>query len=119
MTDEQPASSRTLKKFTDDDPQLPEFVKWVNAVDQDAWLNYLCECGFNSHLGRFIGSNPFDDGTHASRRMHVLIAQFLRPNYDQVVEFTRAIQLYIHANNLIQERFKKYHTVDELYGPRK
>jgi len=103
--------------FPPDDPQLAEFVEWVTVIDRDAWLCYLCEKGLGEHLGRFIGSSPFDDVPHATRRMTVLIYRFLRAESARHWEFKHALDRYIRDHNLIRQHFK-YHTAEEFYGPR-
>jgi hypothetical protein len=116
MSDKPAPDSRRFEKIASDDPRLPEFVEWVNAVDKDAWLYYLCECGLNAHLARFAPASPFERSTHASNRMSVLIAQFLRADKDRANEFLWAIQTYIKDHRLIQKHFD-YVTPEELYGP--
>lgn len=86
MNDTSAPNSKRFEKFASDDSRLPEFVEWVNAVDKDAWLYYLYECSLNAHLARFAPTSPFERRTHASNRMSVLAAQFLRADKDRTHE---------------------------------
>ena len=97
------------RKFAPRDPQIAEFVEWVEANANEAWLNYLVNKGLNAHLGKYMSDGPFPHGTPIDTRICQLIHQFLPElGTTEVINFRWAVMGYIYENRLVKKTFPDY-----------